>query len=164
MKKVLCVWLFIVSCLLFLVWGGFRIYKSYDFNIGAGGHLKRAADANTVELATKEMEIAISYIESKNLTSGYTSIFIKTPDEDLGFWYTNLKSSLAELKSVNASASQLEKTNLLIKLRETLLDNGESTSITCPEGISIYPYNLLCFIWGWASYIFAFISFVWMLF
>jgi hypothetical protein len=32
-----------------------------------------------------------------------------------------------------------------MKLRETLLDQGESTTITGPDGISIYPENKMFF-------------------
>ena len=42
--------------------------------------------------------------------------------------------------------SQFEKTNVLMKLRETLTDNGESgTKLTYPTGLMFYPNNLL---WG----------------
>ena len=62
--------------------------------------------------------------------------------EDVGFWYQNLKASLGELDQVSLTASQLEKSNLLIKLRETLLDQGkEGISITSPDGISRFPLN-----------------------
>ena len=62
--------------------------------------------------------------------------------EDVGFWYQNLKASLGELEQVSSTATQLEKSNLLIKLRETLLDQGkEGISITSPDGISRFPLN-----------------------
>lgn len=38
------------------------------------GFLKRAADANTIELANQELTKALDYLEANNLTSGYTSI------------------------------------------------------------------------------------------
>jgi hypothetical protein len=76
------------------------------------------------------------------MTSGYTSILWQTPDEDIGFWYTNLKASQQELQNLQSN-SALEKTNVLIKLRETLLDVGERTRVTEPEGLSVYPNNKL---------------------
>ena len=107
------------------------------------GYLKRAADANNIELAASQLQTSIDYIEKNKLTTGYTSVLYKTPDEDLGFWYNNLKASKAELdKTINSST--LEKTNLLLKLRETLLDEGEKGShITYPKGIDIFPNNKL---------------------
>lgn len=109
------------------------------------GHLKRAADASSIETADQELSIAIEYLEKEGLTKGYTSIFWKTPDEDIEFWYKNIKSAKEEIESLPKNSSPLEKSNMLIKLRETLLDHGDkgSESITCPDGLSRYPNNLL---------------------
>lgn len=53
------------------------------------------------------------------------------------------------------NATQLERSNLLMKLRETLLDQGENGKIvvTFPEGISIYPNNIAMFLFGCLSVI-----------
>ena len=48
--------------------------------------------------------------------------------------------------NVSPNASQLEKSNVLMKLRETLIDNGENgDNLTVPDGLSRYPNNLM---WG----------------
>ena len=125
-----------------LIWGGFRIYNSVAYNIDCGGHIKRAADANTVELATQEMKTVVAYLEARGMTSGYTSVLYQTPDEDVGFWYQNLKASLGELEKITPQTTQLERSNILIKLRETLLDQGQSVVVTQPNGISVYPNNV----------------------
>ena len=139
MKKIL---LSIVLLIALLFCTGIYIYRSVVFDINCGDRIKRAADANTIELATKEMEAVVNYIEAEGMTSGYTSVIYRTPDEDVTFWYNNLKSSLGELKKVKPETSQLERSNLLIKLRETLLDNNNgSVSVTAPKGISVYPNN-----------------------
>ena len=106
------------------------------------GFLKRAADANTIELANQELTKALDYLEANNLTSGYTSIIWQTPDEDIEFWYKNLKASQNELQKL-VSNSAVERTNVLIKLRETLLDVGEKTKVTVPKGLAVYPNNTL---------------------
>jgi len=123
--------------------GATEIVMSISFDRQIGGHLKRAADANTIELALSEMNTAVTKMEEKGLTSGYTSIVYRTPDEDIGFWYKNLKASRDELASLpTATTTPLERSNMLIKLRETLLDQGKSgVSVTAPEGISRYPNN-----------------------
>src|SRR5574343_55334 len=122
------------------------IVKSIQFNQNCGGYLDRAASANTVELARQELKIALDYIEQNNLTKGYTSALWRTPDEDLGFWYSNIKTAYTELCNLPANSSSLEKSNMLIKLRETLTDQGEKgTHLTIPLGITRYPNNLL---WG----------------
>lgn len=126
--------------------------KAVQFNQECKGYLKRASDANTVDIAKQELSKTINYLEKNNLTTGYTSVLWKTPDEDISFWYNNLKSSELELSKVNDNTSALEKTNLLMKLRETLLDNGEkSDTITIPDGLWRYPNNLAYGIIFWIS-------------
>jgi hypothetical protein len=125
-----------------------RAYKDVIFERGAEGYLKRAADANSVELARNELDIALKYVEAEGLKNGYTSVFYRTPDEDVGFWYRNLKTSQAELLSIPATATPLEKSNMLMKLRETLLDSGEkSVHVTLPSGVSVFPNNVAYAIW-----------------
>jgi len=149
-------WKLVVGILLlipFILWGGMRIYKGIVLKIECTGHIKRAADANTINLAIQEMKTVVSFLEREKITSGYTSVIYITPSEDVGFWYQNLKASLEELEKVKPEATQLEKSNILIKLRETLLDHGQSVSITAPSGINVFPNNagyaifgVLCFI------------------
>lgn len=133
----------IILLLPFLFWAGFRTIRDINFNRNCGGYLKRAADANSVDLAKTELTRALRYIEAHGMTKGYTSIIYNTPDEDVGFWYTNLKTSLKDLEDLGPNATPLEKSNTLIKLRETLLDHGNgSEQVTMPSGISVYPNNL----------------------
>jgi hypothetical protein len=121
---------------------GFIMSKKIAFKQNVSGYLKRAGDANTIKLAEVELTKVIDYLEANELTSGYTSILWETPDEDIGFWYENLKASQQELQNLN-SDSALERTNVLMKLRETLLDTGKSTRVTIPKGLSWYPKNVL---------------------
>lgn len=141
-----------IGTVVFVIVFGICIINSVNMNRNCIGHLKRAADANTIELAEKELGIAVKYLEDNNLTSGYTSAIYETPDEDIEFWYNNLKASLNELHSVSPDASGLEKTNILMKLRETLLDNGDQgTYVTHPGGLSRYPHNLILGLLFWVS-------------
>ena len=111
------------------------------------GYLMRAADANTVETAKGELQKVIVYLEEHELTRGNTSVFFNSPKNDIGFWYKNLKESEKELSKIDSTTSSLEKTNVLMKLRETLIDNGESgDEVTMPEGLSKYPNNILWYI------------------
>lgn len=149
MRKYIGIFLF----LLFIALSIFRVYHNAVFKQQVTGYLKRATDAGSVELALTELQKSLKYIESNNLTKGYTSVFYETPDEDIAFWYQNLKVSEAELIKTQGSSS-LEKTNVLLKLRESLSDDGKKrSSITYPEGISIYPHNRLMTILFWISLI-----------
>lgn len=149
----LLVWARILAILSFVLWMGIRTVAYVNFERFCEGNLKRAADANTVGMAVQEMKTAINYIEREGLTEGYTSILWRTPDADVGFWYKNLKSSLNELENINPNATQLEKSNVLMKLRETLLDKGDRgvEGVTSPSGISVYPHNTGTAIFGLLS-------------
>lgn len=151
MKRIILIIFTILALSVF----GIIIVKSISLKQNCTGYLKRAADANTIEIARVELAKAISYLEENNLTSGYTSVLYKTPDEDIEFWYNNLKSSQNELLKVTENTSSLEKSNLLMKLRETLIDNGkDGETLTVPNGLSRYPNNLLWGLLMWTSLIF----------
>lgn len=159
MKLIITGFLITVSAVIFIL----IIGKGIEFKQNCSGYLKRAAEANTVEMARGELQKSIKYLEDNNLTSGYTSVLWETPDEDIGFWYQNLKASEKELSEVSEDTSSLEKTNLLMKLRETLLQGGEKGDvITYPKGMSVYPHNgivgvvsiiLILLLIVWFSYI-----------
>jgi hypothetical protein len=153
----------IVSLLALLTVGGFRCANGIQFERNCSGYLKRAGDANTIEIAEKELTKALDYIEKHDLKDGYTSILYRTPDEDIGFWYTNLHTSLEELKKLPAGATPLERSNMLIKLRETLLDHGQNGDhVTIPYGISVYPANAIYAVAMWAFLIiFVIFAVVW---
>jgi hypothetical protein len=75
------------------------------------------------------------------------------PDEDIGYWYNNLLAAKNELDSLPTEATPLEKTNVLMKLRETLTDSGQQgkSALVCPAGISRCPYNgLIAIILGFS--------------
>lgn len=130
---------FIAFTILFsIVLFGSMIYQEIKMEQNCTGYLKRAADANTVELAKVELEKCIAYLEANDLTTGYTSIIYNTPDEDISFWYTNIKDSHRELTLVTDSTTSLEKSNILMKLRETLLDNEK---LSAPTGLARFPNN-----------------------
>ena len=116
--------------------------KGVKFEAECSDYLGRAANATNIDIASKELDKALWYIEQNGLTEGFTSVVYNTPDEDLGFWYQNIKAANAELKSMPDSITNLEESNMLLKLRETLMDSGkDGGSITIPAGASRYPNN-----------------------
>jgi hypothetical protein len=143
---------FVGGIISFLIWGSVRIVADIRFGIDCEGHLKRAADANSIELARQELAVATGYLERHGMTAGYTSVLYNEPSEDVGFWFRNLRASLQRLDREPATASELEKSNLLLKLRETLLDvTSSGETVTEPSGISIFPHNAFYAWWGWIS-------------
>ncbi|MEO0639786.1 MAG: hypothetical protein AAFY70_08675, partial [Bacteroidota bacterium] len=101
MRKFMGVVMLIGSFVVF----GLRIYDGVIINQNVTGHLKNAADANSIELAEQELTIAINYLEDNGLTEGYTSVLYDTPKEDISFWYRNLKASQEELRTLSSSSS-----------------------------------------------------------
>lgn len=137
----------IIFIILGLVVPTAAIVQSIKFDKDCKGYLKNAADANTPEIALDRINHALEYMEANGLTYGYTSVLWTTEDENIGFWYQNIKACKSELEACMGS-SQLAKTNVLMKVRETLTDEGESgTIITVPCGVSRFPNNAMWF-WG----------------
>ena len=133
---------------------GYGVVCDIQFVRGCEGHLKRSADANTIELAREELKTAVDYLESKQLTDGSSHLFYETPKCDIGFWYTNLKASLVELESMSTrDVDSLTASNQLIKLRETLMDQGEKRAhVTMPPNIHVYPNQLAFRMMGFGSF------------
>ena len=142
-KPYLVVLLLVIS----VICGGTWLYKSITFKQNCSGHLKRAANSNTIEMAKKELKTALDYLESNNLTSGSTHIIYATPDNDIEFWYQNIKSAYDEMNAIPVTTSLLEKTNVLKKLHESLVGNSEKgDSIIMPPRISLYPNQVWLFL------------------
>jgi len=143
----------ILCTLVFCVWATVRIVKGIQFNFGCEAYLKRAASANTVEMAKDELAKAIKYAEDNKLTEGTVSIFLKNPANSIEFWYKNITSAYKELEDLPDDSTALEKTNVLMKLRESLTDRASEggTEVTLPQGISVYPNNVMYFWWGLLS-------------
>lgn len=153
---ILCIICVIVPCIVY----GSAIFKAVNMNANCISYFEMAADANSVELAEKHLSTGIEYLEKNDLTEGNTKVFVYKPTNDLGLWYENLKSAQAQLQEMNEKEelTELEESNTLMKLRETLL-NSEG-SVTHPSMISFYPSHVgwtwaLCLIWlvwGFAMY------------
>lgn len=154
--KIAC---FITSVVLLLILNSFCVIQHYQFSIGCSGHLKRAADANTIQTAKVELRTALAYMQTNGLTKGYVSIFLKQPKNDLGFWHTNLSQALEELEIIPDNTTQLEKSNVLMKLRETILDDAaRGTVVTHPSFVSIHPHNATIFFLSLALCVVCFVS------
>jgi len=136
----------------------FSMIRGKLFEQNCSGYLMRAADANTVETAKGELQKAIVYLEEHELTRGNTSFFFNSPKNDIGFWYKNLKESERELSKIDSTTSSLEKTNVLMKLRETLIENTEKgDDVTMPERLAQYPNHAL---WSFLNTISALFLFI----
>jgi hypothetical protein len=134
-----------LASVFFSSWGGARIGAEVHFEQRCGGYLSRAARANTIELAERELARAVDYMERAGLSSGYTSVLWRTPDEDIGFWRANMEAALLDLPTTDPATTPLEKSNVLMKLRESITGTGSGGDYL------IVPPNALFFWWGWIS-------------
>jgi len=141
----------------FLIWSGVRIYAAVDFSLGYNSYAKLAANASTVELALRHLDEAIGYVERQEYGDGTVSIFVKNQNNNVGIWRENLIGARDELRNMPEDADITARTNLLMKLREVLMDSTSSSSdvVTHPSGISVYPNNVGYFWWCVLSTLFA---------
>lgn len=152
MKKFICIVLCIVFTIIPLIPWTVSIVKSVQFDRNCLAYLTLAADANSVDIAEKHLSSALVYLEDNGLTEGKTHILISSPTKDIGVWYENLKSAQGQLRELKEKEelTEMEESNALMKLRETLL-NSEG-SVTHPDNISLYPNHvslfwLNCLLW-----------------
>ena len=149
---------FILLCIICtivpLIVYGAAIVKVVQMDANCISYFEMAADANSVELAEKHLSSGIKYLEENNLTEGNTKILIYKPTTDLGLWYENLKSAQSQLQELNSKEelTELEESNALMKLRETLLNSDGL--VTHPPMIAFYPNHIG---WFWTMW------FIWLL-
>lgn len=159
MKKALCAICIIIPIIVYAT----AIVKAVRIDANCISYLEMAADANSVDIAEKHLTSGIKYLENNNLTNGNTKILVYKPTCDIGLWYENLKSAQTNLQKLNANEdlTELEESNALMKLRETLLSS--EGSVTRPEMIAFYPNHvgwlwamcLIWILWGVACFIFC---------
>lgn len=134
----------ILMALPLVIWGLLDYKVTLNLTQNCTGHLLRASHSNTIDTAKQELEAAVTYLENNHMQEGYTTIFesLRTPDEDIGFWYQNLKASVDQLSKMPKEVSPLERSNVLIKLRETLTHSDKGGDhVVCPPGLARYPNN-----------------------
>lgn len=131
----------IVFAIFFLIWSAVKISHAVSFDRDIKRYLSHAAEASTIQLAKENLDIALKNIEGWGLTSGHTTVLFESPEDDVGFWYKNVKASRAQLDDVKTVTFQEQKT-VLAELRKTLLSrSGDGSAVVIPQGISIYPKN-----------------------
>lgn len=121
------------------------ISRYVDFEQQIRGHLKRAADASNPEMAIKELDYVIQLLEERRWTTGSSYLVYETPEADVGFWYRNIAGARDSLADLADQTSELEKSNTLMRVRETLMDER---FVTHPPGMSLYPHYRTYVVFG----------------
>lgn len=114
-----------------------------------GSYINQINNANDPELALKNINIAIKYLEDNDITHGYTSAIYKTEGDNIEFFYKNLLSCRKNIqdfinKYMNNGNNVIDdsvigKQYAWQMIKEKYFDElgfkGE------PLGISRYPHN-----------------------
>jgi hypothetical protein len=133
----------VLGVILFVGFCVFAIVQAYHFDRDCGDYLKLAGDAPTITRANDFLKKAIVYLGETGKTSGDSAfIFKRRPSNDVAVWYQQLVAAEKTTEDILAkgdNAPQLEKDNALMKIRETVLDQGEGVIVTHPTNISLYP-------------------------
>jgi len=141
------IWILLFACL-----GVYGVVQAYLFDLRCGDYLKLAADASSVKMADDFLAKSIDYLNRTGKISGNSAIIFKKPKHDVGIWYRQIlaaKSLTEQMVAKGDKATALENSNVLMKVRETLLDNGEhGQHLTLPVYISLVP-NQLAYILLW---------------
>lgn len=118
------------------------VIASLTFDKNFSNSLERASNAATVEVANKELNKAILYLEENQLTTGSTHVLYATPTTDIEYFYNNLKASSDELTKVSGDkGTQLDKSNALLRFHEVVLTS--TGAIDMPDNLDIYPNQRL---------------------
>lgn len=131
----------------------------YDFSRNCEDYLKLAGDAPTLERADEFLGKAVGFVEQKGLTGGNSAYIFRTPKNDVGIWYGQLKAAkettgtlLKKIGENPTSVTQLERDNALMKIREVVLDDSQGgVSVTAPEHIMWFPNQWLIALWWFAT-------------
>lgn len=146
MKKVVLIILSIILWLAPVTTWAYTIVAGMQFSANCGDYLKLSADASSIDIAEKHLSTAITYLEDNELTSGQTKVFVRYPKNDIGLWYGNLKDMQTQLRDMQTDGyTELEQSNMLMKLREVVLD-GDGC-LTLPFCISIVHTNYALIFW-----------------
>ena len=162
-KLALCGLIFVlVGCLLLAA----PVSSNLGFDWNCEEYLKRAADSASPEKCGEELDKAISYAKENGLTKGNTGVFFKTPSCDIKFWYENLEKAREALREVESKEpeskpSAMERSNVLMRVRETILDNAnKGVEVTLPPRIGLYPNVFLLSLLFWLGALVGFLGVV----
>jgi len=124
-----------------------------NFEDKCGKYIYRACDSIDVETARENLAKAIEYLETSNLTSGYTSKLSHSSTQEIAPWFNNLKDCHEILENLNQESTELEKEIALKKVSNSLED------FDFPRGIKFYPVeDFYCLIFIAISGAFAIFS------
>jgi hypothetical protein len=159
-------WFMLVLCVILIaVIASMGCVNGLTFKAKITDNLKLAGDAPSIERADAFLVTALNAIEARGLNSGNAALIFQMPSSDMGIWYQQIKgarlttSTLISKKTSGQVVTQLEQDNALMKIRETVLDQGkEGVSVTGPDNAWIYPLQWMFYMLIWVLAICAIVT------
>ena len=125
-------------------------FSQITFKSNIEDNLKLAGDAPNVERANVFLIKALNAMEARGLTRGNSAIIFHMPTQDIGIWYEQIKGAqqttakIIKQEQAGLPVPQLERDNALMKIRETVMDQGkEGVVVTAPDNAWLYPFQLI---------------------
>jgi len=143
---------------------GTRVYKSVQFDTAFTSKCINAVQARDVTEAKIELDKAVNELESRNLTSGSTSVLFYTSHDDLGIFYQRVKAR-RELLEYQAKY-QLDPLTIRYMVNASMTSYDNTLDLWfrpiagMPWGISVYPLNGVYLTWLLAGISLLFIGII----
>lgn len=133
----------------FAGWAVTRGVLSASFSNNCGEYLAQASSSTTPEKALQDLESVIEYAEYNSMTEGFTTIAWSTPpSEDVGRWYESLTDIQEQLQGlVDDEPQDLGELSSFVALKSQQFQNMKTLIRQPPDGISIFGYNQVFFLW-----------------
>jgi hypothetical protein len=133
----------------------FSVWVDFQFSQNFSSHLDRAAHAPSIKVAHQELKQVEDYLVTNNLTTGNSSTFYDVNQNDLAYFYGNVKDSTAQLAELEKSgdSTSVNSSNELMRIEGTFKVKGEKgESLRTPESLSHAPNQRIWFWLGLLSF------------
>jgi hypothetical protein len=149
-----------------LVFTGIGASIDYQFNQNLETRLIRASHAPDVEIALEEFKVVQKYLSDNNLSSGNSSIWLDTVQNDVTYFKRSIDSSVNDLTKLSKdpeASKNAAGSNELLRIEQTFKATGEkgADNLRMPSSLSRFPNQRLWFFGGgmlWIVFVFGFLS------
>ena len=124
-----------------IVWTIVRSTFAIMYSNNTGARYEVVARNNDPHIVSAELKSLILETEKNNWTTGYTSAYWNSEDENLGLWYINLISAKNRIDAIMSSeVSKTEVSTTMISVQQSFKLNSGGYK-DGPDGLSVYPHN-----------------------
>ena len=149
-----------ISVVSYVAYSGWTQMKWCEFCAAGYEYFALARHSHSVALARENWKKGIQFLKDRNLTKGNTGVFWKNPDNDLGFFCTNVLEVLNYLDAlpdnfldpcVNQNTVSESEESGLVSHREDFVRRLASILEYVPDDMHLYPNGYVYAAWKWVS-------------